>query len=788
MRKYIPILIILLLGCFAIFWSKANYIVSFGDMGFSQDRMSDFLRMFYTWDWISLGSPAFIMLSWPVPYGIYIAMTHLLTISSVHSQIFWNYLLFVSLGLSMYFLVIQLIQGSSKYGAGLLAAVFFMFNPWGAVNITMFIPFITFIPFVLGLYIRGLHNDKNFKYIVTISVIWCLISSFSVWNIRGFMFQWMILIFYLVFFCLRDRRRVRHALTFTIILFTLYILLNFYWILLFVLNIATTITGSAENYSFINYTRLDSLKVRSVTIPFSLRLLDDWSFTGNFKGIFFSPWLLYYQSPLLMFLGFFPILVALSSLLLVVKNKVRWHGDFIFFFLLLLFGLFISMGKNSAVILWCANHLPLFYTLFSLPSYYGGIFIAIGFSVLIGYGFMFACQHSKSSRMRISILLLSIGAIMFYGYPVWTGQFIPQGNRMLGAGQYQIPPYVFDLKKQSDKESLNYRIFPLPYSKLGYYAYNWPPGGFNGADPLINILSKPVVIGTGLGMQIADTTTQRIDVKTFLRMSSFLNVRYIMNKKDANLLHIKNNAWYTVPDPTFLNSLYREGAISSFGKIDLIKVPDDLFLPKLYTPLTIINEDNLNELPNIVSQKNYKTRSAIYFNNQNNSNATTDQTILEYRMINPTKYRVRVHSAQGTVPLVLSENFHEAWKVYLSSPDNLKFKISNFKLNPPIQGTIQNDSLPAGPIYETWFKKPISEDKNHLMVNGYANSWLIDSNRLCHPELVSGSKCIQNPDGSYDFELVIEFWQQRLYYLGLAISIVTFIGCIGYLLIKKRKT
>lgn len=799
MKKYIPILIILLLGCFAIFWSKGNYIISFGDMGFSQDRIGDFLRMFYTWDWISLGSPAFIMLSWPVPYGIYIAMTQLLTVSSVHSQIFWNYLLLTSLGLSMYFLVLQLIHDRSRYGAGLLAAVFFMFNPWGAVNITMFIPFITFIPFVLGLYIRGLHNDKNFKYIVTISVIWCLISSFSVWNIRGFVFQWMILIFYLVFFCLHNRKKTRHALTFTFILFTLYVLLNFYWILLFVLNIATTITGSAENYSLINYTRLDSLRIRSVTIPFALRLLDDWSFIGNFKGVFFSPWLLYYQSPLLMFLGFLPILVTLSSLLLVVKNKVRRHGDFIFFFLLLLFGLFISMGKNSAVILWCANHLPLFYTLFSLPSYYGGIFVAIGFSVLIGYSFMFASQHIKSSRIQLGLLLLSSVVIMFYGYPVWTGQFIPQGNKMLGAGRYQIPRYAFDLKKQTDNEGLDYRIFPLPYSKLGYFAYDWPPSGFNGADPLINILSKPVVIGTGLGMQIANTTEQQIDKKSFFRLNSLLNVGYIMNKKDANLLHIKNNAWYTVPDPIFLNSLYGDGSISSFGKIDLIKVPDDLFLPKLYTPLKVINAGNINELPNIVSQSDYVTRSAIYFGNysgviarprsgrSNLDGVATEKTILEYRMINPVKYRVRVHNAAGTFPLVMSESFHEGWKMYLANPNNYKLPTINYQLN-SIHGTIQNDSLPAGPIWESWFKKPIIEDSNHLMVNGYANSWTIDANKICNDNV----SCSRNQDGSYDFELVIEFWPQRIYYFGLFISITTLISCIGYLIaqyvISKRSS
>ena len=53
--------------------------------------------------------------------------------------------------------------------------------------------------------------------------------------------------------------------------------------------------------------------------------------------------------------------------------------------------------------------------------------------------------------------------------------------------------------------------------------------------------------------------------------------------------------------------------------------------------------------------------------------------------------------------------------------------------------------------------------KNHLMVNGYANSWIIDPNEVCNNSGIAASfttprndkaVCIKNPDGSYDIELV----------------------------------
>ena len=65
-----------------------------------------------------------------------------------------------------------------------------------------------------------------------------------------------------------------------------------------------------------------------------------------------------------------------------------------------------------------------------------------------------------------------------------------------------------------------------------------------------------------------------------------------------------------------MNSLYQNNAdVSTFGQIDLIKIPDELFLPKLYIPLKIFNTNDVGKLPNIVSQNDYVTRSAIYVGN-----------------------------------------------------------------------------------------------------------------------------------------------------------------------------
>src|SRR3989339_129153 len=215
--------------------------------------------------------------------------------------------------------------------------------------------------------------------------------------------------------------------------------------------------------------------------------------------------------------------------------------------------------------------------------------------------------------------------------------------------------------------------------------------------------------------------------------------------------------------------------------------------------------------------------------------------LVEFKKINSTKYRIIIHSANSPFKLAFSETFHEGWKVYPGSfkRKDIDFASSKYKIldgnkdeqatswelkdfigkgyisslgdykerivkhmkweknnekydydekcyvdfvSKNYNGTIQNDNLNNGSIYETWFKRTIS-DESHNVDNGYANSWIID------PGKIYGNKesCVKNPDGSYDFELVIEFWHQRVFYAGLYVSLTALLASLLYLLIYYCK-
>ena len=146
---------------------------------------------------------------------------------------------------------------------------------------------------------------------------------------------------------------------------------------------------------------------------------------------------------------------------------------------------------------------------------------------------------------------------------------------------------------------------------------------------------------------------------------------------------------------------------------------------------------------------------------------------ITFRQINPTKYGIKIEGAVAPYHLVFSENFHKDWKVYLSKDDIVGNDIIAVYFDGEIKETRQKNVFLEKNIFQTWFKKPLAQN-THFGANGFANSWYIT------PEDVNGAK---------NYELIVEFWPQRLYYLGFIISSLTLSTCfliMGLLSLLKR--
>jgi len=304
-------------------------------------------------------------------------------------------------------------------------------------------------------------------------------------------------------------------------------------------------------------------------------------------------------------------------------------------------------------------------------------------------------------------------------------------------------------------------------------------------------------------------------------------------------------------------------------------------LLKLKVIRAILSKDQLSEKVELKPESNEVLH---YFA----INKRFEAPVIEFKKINPIKYRLRIHNVRADFPLVFSEKFHPGWKAYVVpwkantlSPDadetqNLLASYEIFEGNGNSQagfeelkeflaqgwvtdleyahpsektpyslilspwkkeaqgknfktgfiskvffGTIQNDNLPTSSPWEAWFSQKMIvkcyeargadsgckatdlqkiqiqsgwndkaiqwPDLFHWQLNAFANSWWIKTDYLRQlPQGLENSERFYklNSDGSIDFEMVIEYWPQRLFYLGWAVSIMTFVFCVLLLSIR----
>ena len=251
---------------------------------------------------------------------------------------------------------------------------------------------------------------------------------------------------------------------------------------------------------------------------------------------------------------------------------------------------------------------------------------------------------------------------------------------------------------------------------------------------------------------------------------------------------------------------------------------DEYFLKCFFVPKKVVVSDReVENIPDIVSTDDYEVGTALFLKSQNKERTDVLDTAsiarisgrdkdptLEFKKISPVKYRMRIHGAKGVFPLVFNESFHEGWKLYPGESDSVLFsasaagRIGNYHVidgnvenqasqdeleryirrgwvtgfgetnnisfvSKDFRGAIQNNNLPDGDFWENWFRKgSLNGVSGHLVVNGYANAWIIDPEEACSAR---AAFCKKNQDGTYDFEIVAEFWPQRLMSLGLGLSV-----------------
>lgn len=173
---------------------------------------------------------------------------------------------------------------------------------------------------------------------------------------------------------------------------------------------------------------------------------------------------------------------------------------------------------------------------------------------------------------------------------------------------------------------------------------------------------------------------------------------------------------------------------SRFISVYLYASAENVDRSEIYYDNIVINEvDN-----DILNAYKLKTKTIKEINNAE----------VAVEMINTTKYYLNVKQDEDAL-LIFQEAFNPGWHAYIQeekAPNNFYEKIKR--------------------LFGMWPEKRLSEDQ-HIIANGFENSWYINKKDI----LEKG-----------EYELILEFWPQRIFYVCSFISILTAIVSLIYIL------
>jgi len=272
------------------------------------------------------------------------------------------------------------------------------------------------------------------------------------------------------------------------------------------------------------------------------------------------------------------------------------------------------------------------------------------------------------------------------------------------------------------------------------------------------------------------------------RLFSLLNIKYIFHNTDPRVYDETFPRFPYSNVRKFLPKTQKEMGefvgklgvqlVYENGPYKLYTLSDSEFLPHIYTSSNVLVYKNDRDdwygknVSFFVDHLTADLRTGFIEKKDVVPRAGLTTPAITFQKINPTKYRVTVEDVRGPYLLVFSERFNRNWKIFRDDSQDLSIETESY-FNGAVRVKEQRDIFFDSDTLRTWREKAIA-DKTHIVVNGYANGWYI------LPEDTRAGE-------RYNF--TIEMTDQRFFYMGLLISILTLgiiLSTYGFTIVRNR--
>lgn len=612
MKKFIFYSLIGLIGLTPLLWFKGDLIIAYGDDALFLNPGAVFNSVKWAWDSFYYncgGANNSFPLVFPLSF-----FWHVLTKLGIGLALIercWLVIVWLITGLSMFYLTRVL--GLNIIGS-FFACLLYSLNVFTVQQPLVYnfrLPYMI-QPLLLAFTIKGLDlGGKISKYIILFSLSTLL--AVSAWtNPPWALAMFIPVLFYIPYrlFLYKDKKR------------TVYFIIGVVF-LTFILNLWWLIPYSASIEETISY--ISGLKIK---IFFGkgfyeiFRFLKSWAFnrTGyEFHKLYYNSWIVILATYLI------PITVFFS-----LFRKGRGFKNCWFFVFLAFVGMFLTKGPIPPlgfIYDYLFRNLPGF-VIFREPYTKFTPLVILSFSILFGdtsswiYG-IFRKRYRQFVLVTVLVLILIPASPIFTKGIFWQRQNGWSENRGARSAYVKVPAYWHTAERWFKAYFHKGRLFTIP-RPTG--VYNWD-SGFNCGDTVARyFLNIPVISCSGnnniaiqfLNHIYAAFVNEGISLYNILRM---FNVRYILHDKD-----IYTNTHWQLHDPDYLppmvmkKRLQIQGGmdlVRSIGQLDIYKVKDEYYLPKLYTAnnLTYV-EGSLEDLAINPLQELFYEKPAVFLNKE----------------------------------------------------------------------------------------------------------------------------------------------------------------------------
>jgi len=746
------------------------------DYGFGYDYPKIPLTLsLFNWDsFTALGkstTTSTITLLWT----FFIFFLSFLKLNSIFIERLIYFLFFAISGLGLFFLSNLLLSkyylmssNKTRYIAALTGSILYMFNHFTSIivafTITSYHLSFMLLPWLIFVLLSSLKDKVSFFNIFIFSLLILVISGGNPSNTISIVF--LLVLFFIVF--IKDFGiKFKVLIKFCVLSLMLFLLFSSY-IYLPMLGMQTNPYGEISVSNDLIAVAYNS---RSSSFLNLLRL------GGNSDWHRFSYYTPYMENVLIVMLGYLITFMVLFPIFSTKSKKIK-----VFFIGVVTIFLFLAKGTHPSL----EN---LFYLLFLKVPYfqmYRAVYHKFVFFISFSYAVLISIFIVE--RKKLFLTLFVPIAILIYNFPFFSNQIV---YRHLLT---EIPKEYISASKEIAKDKQDFKILSLPTSSSGGgLILKWTDNNYYiGPHPDHFFFNRPVldsywfIKNTFNNLEVTDSWIGNKFEKDFedvIKYLGILNIKYLLIHKDSVEGYDFGNGTIKIDgklkSSTLISILSKQKGIKLVKEnkfFNLYKVPDKSFLHHFYIPNKVVNVNN--NIKNLLGKQYRKYfNDKVGFFDKNIKILSGNFQTLSFIKVNPIKYKVKVSNASGSFPIIFSETYNEYWKMYIKNQKSNKSYFDNNK-NKEVGDSLLSDNN----FFETLTKEPLPKS-SHILANGYANSWLLNTDKLCSVP----NNCIKNPDGSYDFEVVVEFWPQRLFYFGLFISGTTLLSCIGYLIFNSLK-